>query len=416
MTPPLQGPANGPGSRVTLVCLLIFGNTFSIGAFTVLLPDIGRSGGFSDLALGAIAGAFGLARLLADLPAGLYVNHHLRRSLCLASILLGAGLILLATGASAWMLIAGRLLLGAGHSLGMLAGITLIIRHGRPERQGVSLNAYEMSGMLGVLGGIAFAGFLPRDWSWSASLILASSPQALALVILPGLLARLPLDRVTGPPSTAPRDTPAASSRAPSPADEAPHTPTAPCPAVPLSLSYRLQRLLPFAAGAAIAFSWSAVGTFVLPLRADRVFELDRQGIALLSGIAQAVDVLALMPFGMLADRFNKARLLGTALLIMALAMIGLTQGGLPIAVGSSILLGIALAAWMLPIGLVHQDIAPDRIAWRTGVYRLGVDGGVFLGPIAAGLLSEAWGAGAVGFICALMLSTVGLGLLRWKR
>ena len=56
---------------VVLLCLLIFGNTFAVGAFPVLLPDIGRAAGIDDFALGVLAGAFGFARLVSDLPAGL---------------------------------------------------------------------------------------------------------------------------------------------------------------------------------------------------------------------------------------------------------------------------------------------------------------------------------------------------------
>ena len=37
---------------VVLLCLLIFGNTFAVGAFPVLLPDIGRAVGVDDFALG----------------------------------------------------------------------------------------------------------------------------------------------------------------------------------------------------------------------------------------------------------------------------------------------------------------------------------------------------------------------------
>jgi hypothetical protein len=30
------------------------------------------------------------------------------------------------------------------------------------------------------------------------------------------------------------------------------------------------------------------------------------------------------------------------------------------------------------------------RLGWRTGVYRVGVDGAIFLGPLLCGLLGEA--------------------------
>ena len=51
---------------VFLLCSLGFVNTFSIGAFPVLLPEISHAGGFGDFDLGLAAAAFGLARIFAD--------------------------------------------------------------------------------------------------------------------------------------------------------------------------------------------------------------------------------------------------------------------------------------------------------------------------------------------------------------
>lgn len=402
---------------VVLICLLVFGNTFSIGAFTVLLPEIGRSGGFSDLMLGAIAGAFGLARLLADLPAGLFINHRLRTALCIAPLALAAGIALLASGGSGWTLVAGRLLLGLGHSLGMLAGITAIIRHGPAHRQGFVLNAFEMSGMLGVLGGIVLAGALPRDWPWSLSLLAASSPQFAALALLPALLSALPADRTAtalprhqGSPIAGSAGSAGAGGTEASDSAPAGRGRTKPGNSVSASTGSDWR---PFAAGAVIAFCWAAVGTFVLPLRADRDFDLERQGTAWLTAIPQFVDVLVLLPFGMLADRFRKTRLLGLALLMMAGAVLAIAVGNLPIAVAGAILLGVVLASWMLPISLVNRGVSADKVAWRTGVYRLCVDSGVFLGPLAAGLIVSLVGPWLIGLLCALLLAIVAASLLR---
>jgi hypothetical protein len=372
-----------------LTCLLVFGNTFSIGAFTVLLPEIGRSNGLSDVALGAIAGAFGLARLLADLPAGLFITHHLRRAV--------------------W-----------------LGPLNLIIRHGPAHRQGFVLNAFEMSGMLGVLGGIVLAGALPHDWPWHQSLLVASSPQFVVLGLLPALLQSLPADSGRGqaalntgtassisPPATESPESHHARRAATESASETTEMSRTATGAVDAQARPSRTDWRPFAAGAAISFCWAAVGTFVLPLRADRDFDLERQGIAWLTAIPQFVDVLVLLPFGMLADRVLKTRLLGIALMVMAGSVLAIAAGGLPHAVAGAILLGVALASWMLPISLVNRGVSAEKVAWRTGVYRLCVDSGVFLGPLAAGLIVSLVGPWLVGLLCALLLAIVGASLLR---
>lgn len=392
-------------TAIVRLCLLVFGNTFSVGAFTVLLPAIGRSEGLSDVALGAVAAAFGLARLLTDLPAGFFITHRLRRALWLGPLVLAAGLLIMCAGGPAWTLIAGRFLLGVGHSLNMLAGITLIIRHVRLERQSLSLNAFEMTGMLGVLGGIVLAGLLPFDWSWPQLLLVASSPQLLVLLSLPGLLQRLPVD--------APHDGPRRRSidLFRPPVSTAPGIASAP----PIVTFDRLA-LLGLAAGAAIAFSWSSIGTFLLPLRADRDFSLERKGVAMLTALPQLVDVMVLLPFGILADRVGRARMLAFAMLMMAVAVFAITFGGIGVASGGAVLLGLALAGWMLPISLINRAARPEEIAWRAGLYRLSVDTGIFLGPLAAGFVIGWMGAWPLGLMLSAVLLALGISLLKTRQ
>ena len=63
---------------IVLLCVMVGASTFSIGGFAPLLPEIGRALRLSDVALGALAGTFGFARMAADLPVGLFLRHHLR--------------------------------------------------------------------------------------------------------------------------------------------------------------------------------------------------------------------------------------------------------------------------------------------------------------------------------------------------
>jgi MFS family permease len=379
---------------VVLLCLLLFGSTFSIGAFPVLLPEIGRDAGISDFALGALAGAFGFARVLTDIPAGLYITNHLRRALALALASLLAGVLCLASGGPLSVLILGRGLWGAGHALVMLGAITAIVRYVPSAGHGLSLNALELSAMLGVLCGMLVTGLLPSDWPWNLTLVVAASPQLAGLALVPLLLRALPSDDIG-------RRRPWFSRGG-----------TAPSTTVrPSQLT-----LLAFAAGCLIALAWSAIGQFVLPLRASREFDLDRMNVALLVAVPQLVDVFVLIPMGRLADRRSRTRLLGAVVLLFACGVLAVAYGSLTVVVIGCVFFGIGLAGWMLPVGLINRDVAPDRVAWRTGLYRTGVDSGVFLGPVLSGLLLDHGLLSLLGFAVAAALALLGAVLLGAKR
>jgi MFS family permease len=386
---------------VVLLCAFIFCNTFAVGAFPVLLPEMGSDGAISDFALGAIAGAFGLARLGADIPAGLFITHHLRRALVLAAGSIAAGVLCLSLGGPLWSLVLGRTLWGVGHSLAMVGGITAIVRRTQSSAHAVSLNAFEMSGMCGVLVGMVGTGLLPHDWPWNVSLAVASSPQLIGLLLLPFVLSSVPTDHRTGAPRPL-------FSRSDHREFDAP-------PGVGRSRVSRLT-VLAVASGATIAFAWSAVGQFILPLRASRDFELDRIGVASLVAVPQFVDVLFLLPVGSIADRLSRVKVLGWVLVILAAGVTAVTFGSLPMVIIGCVLVGIGLAAWMLPVSLVNQDAEPSSVAWRTALYRVAVDAGIFLGPVLSGFLLGHSLLGAVGVFVAASLAILGMALLLFPR
>jgi hypothetical protein len=84
-------------------------------------------------------------------------------------------------------------------------------------------------------------------------------------------------------------------------------------------------------------------------------------------------------------------------------AMIGF--GALPVVVVGCALFGLSMSGWMLPLTVLRRDTEPERIAWRTGLYRVCVDGGIFLGPFLSGVL----GLRLAGILPAV--STVALAL-----
>jgi MFS family permease len=353
-----------------LLCLVVFSSTICIGAFGPLLPEIARVQGLPDWELGVLAGSFGFARMAADLPAGAFATRRLASALILAPITLLAGMLLLATAGPLPVLVMGRILTGLAHTLIMVGSLTAVLQDKPGPRASIRLNTLEFSGMLGVLGGLVLVGLLPERWRWNVTLLAATTPALVALPAALGLARYFPARLGARP-------------RAATDAD-----PVVAAPPRRSSLP-PLVRLM-FALGVIMALAWSAVSQFVIPLRGTREFGLDRAGVSGLLSLAQLVDLAVLLPVGWLADRVGRPPVLAGVAAVLGVGLFAVGLGSLPLVGLGCALFGLGMAGWMLPLGVIrdHTDLA--RLGWRTGVYRVGVDGAIFLGPLICGVLGEA--------------------------
>ncbi len=386
---------------VALVAAVIFCNTFALGAFPVLLPDMGTQSGYDDAALGVLAGAFGLARLLTDIPAGLLLGRYLRRAMVIGSLALTAGNICLVSGGPLAVLILGRGLYGAGHAMVLLGGLLIISRHAATARHTFSLNVFEFSGMLGMLLGMLLVALFPSQWPWHISLLIASTPQFAGLALIPALL------RVIG------SDVPSGSSlEPPTQENETASRQESALVRWVRELEIRRITLLAWASGCAMAIAWASVGQFILPLRAAREFELSRLGIAFMLALPQLVDLCVLLPLGKLADRSSRPRLLGLILLVLTIGVAAMAFGNFGWAVFGCALFGLGLAAWMLPVSLMGRPASARAAAWRVSLHRTCVDVGVFFGPIAAGMLADRGQLWLAGVMACIGLLAAGVLLL----
>ena len=368
---------------------MVFCNTVCVGAFGPLLPEIGRAQALADWELGLLAGSFGFARMAADVPTGWLAGRRLGSTLALAPVVLLADLLLLGSGGPFTVLVLGRLLTGLAHTLAMVGGLTALLRdHGGPSAS-VRLNTFEFSGMFGLLGGLAAVGLLPARWDWNHSMLVASAPLLVPLALIPHFRRRFP---------DAPRRAAAALQAGVPPA-------TAPRPA-PVVRGM-------FALGAVMALSWSSVSQFLVPLRGAREFGLDRAGVSQLLGLAQLVDLVALLPVGWLADRLGRLPVLAVVAAVLGLGTWGAGLGSFPFFVLGCVLFGLGLAGWMLPLGVIREHTPLSGLAWRTGLYRVGVDAAIFLGPLICGFLGE----GNTGIFVGLvgLASLLAGGRLLWR-
>jgi MFS family permease len=384
---PASAPVPSDRRLIVLLCLTMLVNAVSMGAFPPLLPEVGSGGRLADWQLGFLAGAFGLARTIADIPVGLFVRRDLRRALLVAPLGLIGGAVCLGTAGSFPVLILGRALMGIGHTLAIVSGLTAILQYRAAGRLAASLNAFEFSAIVGMLGGVMLVGALPAGLGWNVAYLLACAPLGIGLALVPGLLRSLPMvDSAPAASVASDAETTPEIRRDSGSAADGPQWSVSPLV------------VLAFIAGAFVAVSYALLEQFVIALRGSREFGLDRAGIARLLAVAQFCDLLLLLPLGALADRLQPARVLGPVLLLIAAAVAAITFGGFTLVVLGCVLFGAGMAGWMLPLSLLRQETPAHLVAWRTGVYRVGVDGGLFLGPFIGGLLGER----RVGWLAAL--------------
>jgi MFS family permease len=386
-------------SLTALLCLTTFSSIVASGAFPAVLPDIARSAALADWQLGIVAGAFGFARMVADIPLGLFLTRNLRRALWIGPLVLVTGGLCVTAGGGFATIVLGRLLMGVGQALSMVAGLTAILRFQAGKNLASALAAYELSAMLGMLGGATLIGTLPSHLTWNTAFLLACAPQLIAVGVAPKLLSALPAQSGS---TTAPLYVQGAPSAG---------------PAGPYARRSGQPSLVPivFAAGGLVALTYSTMEQFVVPLRGSREFGLERDGVARLFMVQQIFDIAALIPTGMLADRQGAARVLPGNLLLMATANALIGFGALPVVVAGCALFGLSMSGWMLPLTLLRRDTEPERIAWRTGLYRVCVDGGIFLGPFLSGILGMRL-AGLLPALATAALAVTALLLLTRAR
>jgi hypothetical protein len=106
---------------------------------------------------------------------------------------------------------------------------------------------------------------------------------------------------------------------------------------------------------------------------------------------------------------------LSGVLVVMAVSTALVTFGDLSLLNAGVVFLGLAMTGWMLPLALIRHGTPAGRVGWRTALYRVGADGGMFLGPALSGVLAGHH-ATAVPAVAAVLLVVLAVPLLMRAR
>jgi len=351
---------------------------FGQGVFPPLLPQIMDGLGLQFATVGLLGSAFGLARFVTDLPAGLMTERQGPLVVLHAGIacLLG-GTLLSAWAPSLALMLLARALVGVGSGLTIVVSILFVMRRGPAASRTRRGNVYE----IGVIGGTGLSAWLggqaAAQLGWRSGFVVAAAAIAAAW----GLTAlRLgPALRELGAPAPA----------RPAPSAARGGTPWGAVLAI-------------YLATFTLAVSWAGgIGT-LLPLYGGRALGLPADVLGRVLSAAYAIEAAVLVPVGWAADTLGRVRVLVAGFLVMLVgaAAVPLTASIAGFGVAATLLI-LGLTTWMVPPVLLAERLPGGFRGPAAGLYRLVSDFAYIIAPGSVGWLIGRHGFRLTGLLMA---------------
>lgn len=396
----IRGAAGGtsldPAQRSALlwICLLIGVNQLGFGAIVPVVPLYAAAFGVDAAAIGLAIAVYGVARLLANVPAGRLADQRGRKLLlALGGMATLVGNLVCAIAPNYAIFLLGRFVSGAGAAMVITGAQTVVADVSEIGNRGRVMALYQGVFLFSVGIGPLPGGFLATQFGlaapFAANGLLSTVTIALALLRLPETVGM--------------RD--AAERR----------------PAVSLPAQAALLRSIPgFAAVGFISFSlfFTRTGSLfnVVPLDAEQRLGLGPDRIGLALGFVSLMGLALAWPSGVLADRFGRKAVIVPATIAAGGAM--LLFG----AANSWPTFAAAAAVWAAAVGIggsvpaaYASDIAPRGMtAAALGAYRSMADLGYVVGPLVLGVVAGAASPRAA-YAVAAALTTVAALVFAWR-
>lgn len=347
------------------------------GVVAPVLPLYADSFGVSTAMVGATVTAFGLARLVTNVPAGLFADRNGRRLLLIGGPLVTAfGMLGSGLATSIWPLLLFRFVAGLGSGLYMTGAQIYLLDIARPDQTARFIATNQAALLVGVSFGPAMGGLLADRYGLSTPFYVVA---VAALVTAWYSYIRLPETLQRRDDSNA-GDSAAGSSSG----------------SAGSSSRWSLLRSKDFLAIGLVAFAVFSIRAGVrqtlVPLQLNREFGLAVDELGTLFTALGIVGIILIGPAGWAADRLGKKLIIVPTALLAAVG-IGLVSiaDSLPLFIA-----GLSISAFgtsitgPAPAAYVADLVSEDRRGQAMGLYRTAGDLGVVVSPVASGAIADA--------------------------
>jgi MFS transporter, DHA1 family, multidrug resistance protein len=374
------------------MCVLIAANQLGFGAIIPVTALYAEQFDVSNTAIGLSVAIYGLARLMANMPAGRLADQTgRRRTLALGGILTVIGSVLCAVAPTYPLFLAARFIAGAGAACVLTAGQIVLADIARPENRGRVMAIYQGVFLVTVGAGAWPGGWLATTFDLAApfwaNAVLAAFVTVIAWVFVPET-RHLSSDRVHAGASHASSGF-----------------------LTQMGFLLRSEGLVLISmVGLSAAFARTGGLFNVIPLLAEKEIGLTPDQIGLGLGMVSIVGLVLVYPSGVLVDRFGRKSVIVPSTILSGVSMLAfmVADGFGPFMVASifwAIATGISGAA----PGAYAADVAPPgMMASAMGLYRALSDIGYVVGPLALGGVSDIASPDAALIVTTALLFTVG--------
>jgi MFS family permease len=339
---------------------------------TPLLPDIRNDFGVSITTAGLVVGAYGLARLAVDLPAGFLADTvgHRRLSVVAIVVLLVASVIGFLS-ASVEQLIVARI--GSGFAVGILATVILsaLSSTATAANRGKVMSLFHVANNTGIALYPLIGGIVGAILGWRATFAVTIVLAIVAAVLLLPLLLRID---------------PAKGGRGGGGGGD------------PARVLHGNQRRI-----AVLVTDFGVVANMIhrhgfrntiLPLYAATVLGLGGISIATAIALMSITGLLVATPGGMLGDRIGRRRVITAGLAAVAVGdLVFLLTGDLLSFLLAAALIGFGDFFTSSQTALLSEVVPPEGRTKAMSGYRFSADLGALLGPIVLAALMDVHGA-----------------------
>jgi MFS family permease len=362
-----------------------------------LLPEIGRDLTLTAGEIGLLTTAFGVGRLVTDLPAG-----RLAGAVGPSVGLAGAGLVLalssavLAAAQTLAVALAASALIGCASALTNTTGMFAFATATGARRRGASMAIYITALMSGQMVGPTIGGAIGSLAGWRAAVAFAA---AIGVAVAIACAIWFRRRRVT-----AARANPARGDGEPQPVP-------------PSGFAGRGELFALAAAPFATFFGMAGLTQTLIPLIGDAELDLSASAIGLAIGLGAAARFGVAWVAGIASDRLSRKVVLvpsmatmaaGAAVLALPTGAVGWGLSILLVAFGSA---GVSVAA-----AAVADRVPADRLGHELGVFRLLGDLGLVVGPAIAGFAYQESGPRLAALLCAGVFALAALAAAIWVR
>ena len=385
-------------SILAWICLLIAANQIGFGLIIPVIALYAEDFDVSKSAIGLTIAVYGLARFVANVPAGQLADRFGRKTaLAVGGLITVVGAALCAVSPNYVVFLVARFINGAGAAVVLTGGQIVVADIASPHNRGRVMAIYQGVFLSAVAAGAFPGGWLATHYGLAspfwAYAVLAGVVTVLALVFLPE----------TKPDTSA---TAVATAAAPTLRF-----------GQQLALLFAIPGFLLVSIVSFINFFARTGGIFnVIPLFADEHIGLDTDQIGLGISLATITSVLLVYPSGILVDRFGRKGVIVVSTIIAGTGMLLFTLvGSFPGFLAASFVWGVGSGVSGAAPAAYAADLAPRGMtAPALSMYRTIADLGYVIGPLLLGILSDlASSQAALIFTALLLFFSGGMFLLR---